>query len=293
MIRMDNLCCSAKLTVKVSTGSGRLPIHESSDNGFPRYLRLIYRLPLCAAAPAYRTPVTVLCQFGPGRSIVARRTTQRQSCRIWWSQSILPHFRHQAPVDGRVHAGRRSWWSPTTFPGLTSRCCTAFAAVGFVAKAEIDELAAARLPGPVRWYGFSPAWQSRFGQRGRRRVWPTACRKTRRVAIFPEGGILPGDGSQALSCAVVRCGHRGRRRRSSRSCSAICRDGRHGTTISPFCQVSIFWPISSALLHAENHCVADVHVLPLIESAGKQRRQLAGEAEQAVRAAFESELPGE
>ena len=40
-------------------------------------------------------------------------------------------------------------------------------------------------------------------------------------------------------------------------------------------------------------CVADVHVLPLIDTAGKQRRQLAGEAEEAIRTAFESDLPSE
>ena len=43
----------------------------------------------------------------------------------------------------------------------------------------------------------------------------------------------------------------------------------------------------------QKRCVADVQVLPLIEPAGKQRRQLAGEAEEAVRAAFESDLPDE
>jgi len=42
----------------------------------------------------------------------------------------------------------------------------------------------------------------------------------------------------------------------------------------------------------QESCVADVHVLPLIETGGKQRRQLAGEAETAVRTAFESEIPG-
>jgi 1-acyl-sn-glycerol-3-phosphate acyltransferase len=41
----------------------------------------------------------------------------------------------------------------------------------------------------------------------------------------------------------------------------------------------------------QKRCVADVHVLPLIETTGKQRRQLAGEAEKAVREAFEAEIP--
>ena len=44
-------------------------------------------------------------------------------------------------------------------------------------------------------------------------------------------------------------------------------------------------------LFMQKSCVADVHVLPLIDTSGKQRRQVAGEAENAVREAFNSEIP--
>jgi hypothetical protein len=38
-------------------------------------------------------------------------------------------------------------------------------------------------------------------------------------------------------------------------------------------------------------CLAEIHLLPVLGAAGRQRRQLAAEAEAAVRAAFESVLP--
>ena len=44
-------------------------------------------------------------------------------------------------------------------------------------------------------------------------------------------------------------------------------------------------------LLAQRKCIAEIRILPALESAGKQRRQLAAEAEAAVRDAYAGELP--
>ena len=67
------------------------------------------------------------------------------------------------------------------------------------------------------------------------------------------------------------------------------RDGRHDHDMT-FLPGEHFAANVFRLLR-QGPCVAEVAVLPRIESAGKQRRELAAEAEAAVRKAFDAELP--
>ena len=110
-----------------------------------------------------------------------------------------------------------------------------------------------------------------------------------RVAIFPEGGILPGEGIKrfharlfgpAIDTAVpvqpvmLRYLSGG--------------DDYHDITFRPGENfVGNFFR-----LLAQAPCLAEVRVLPQIDSAGRQRRDLAAEVEAAVRAAYAGEYPG-
>jgi 1-acyl-sn-glycerol-3-phosphate acyltransferase len=108
------------------------------------------------------------------------------------------------------------------------------------------------------------------------------------VAIFPEGGILPGAGIKyfhaRMFAAAIETGTQ-----VQPVMLRYLRDGSRYDEIT-FLPGEHFMPNFLRLL-MQKSCVADVHFLPLIETAGKQRRQLAGAAEQAVTAAFESDLP--
>jgi 1-acyl-sn-glycerol-3-phosphate acyltransferase len=164
-----------------------------------------------------------------------------------------------------------------------------FTAMGFVAKAEIDGWpllgAVARAGGSVFHRRGSHDSASGVAAQMIKRL-----RENRRVAIFPEGGILPGEGVKLfharLFAAPVEAGVP-----VQPVMLRYLRDGVRYDDIT-------FLPGENFLtnfirLLMQKKCLADVRVLPLIETTGKQRRQLAGEAENAVREAFEAEIPGE
>ncbi len=106
-----------------------------------------------------------------------------------------------------------------------------------------------------------------------------------KVLIFPEGGILPGHGVKRfharLFAAAIATG--------TPVQPVMIRylvDGRHYPEKS-FIPGEHFMANVLRLLKQKN-CTAEVWVLPVIDPAGKRRRDLAGESEAAVRAAFES-----
>lgn len=251
----------------------------------PGYFRLVYRIPFLLLHLVIGTPVTVLCQGPRSRSIQVAGEPFAEVLSCWWSRVICRIFGIRRRLVGEFAPGAQlivanhiSW---IDIPFLHS-----FAAMGFVAKAEID---AWPLLGTVARAGGSV-----FHQRGNHDSASGVAaqmilrlQEDRRVAIFPEGGILPGHGVKLfharLFAAAIEAG-----KPVQPVMLRYVRDGARYDDIT-------FLPGESFLVNfmrllMQKSCVGELHVLPLIPSEGRQRRQLAGESEAAVRAAFDSEI---
>jgi 1-acyl-sn-glycerol-3-phosphate acyltransferase len=253
----------------------------------PGIFRLTYRLPLLLAHVVIATPVTVLCQGPRSRSIQLAGQPFAEILSCLWSRVICRIFGIRRRLTGEFQPGAQlvvanhiSW--------IDIVLLHSFTAMGFVAKAEIDGWP---LLGTVARAGGSVFHRrgSHDSASGVAAQMVSRLRENRRVAIFPEGGILPGEGVKLfharLFAAPVEAGVP-----VQPVMLRYLRDGSRYDDIT-------FLPDENFLanfvrLLMQKRCVADVHVLPLIETTGKQRRQLAGDAEDAVRKAFDSEIPG-
>jgi len=251
-------------------------------------LRLIYRLPFMLLHVCISTPVTILAQNSAIRSIQLSGQPLGEILSCWWSRVICRIFGIRRGLAGEftpgaqlVAANHISW--------IDIALLHSFAAMGFVAKAEINSWP---LLGAVARAGGSVFHQrgSHDSASGVAAAMATRLRENRRVAIFPEGGILPGEGVKLFHARLFAAAIETQvpvqpvmiryLRNGSRYDEITFLPGEH--FVSNFFRLLM-----------QKSCIADVHVLPLIESAGRQRRQLAGEAEQVVRAAFASDLPDE
>lgn len=249
------------------------------------YLRLLYRVPLLLLFVLVGTPVMVVCHYRPLRDARIGGRSLVEWSEIVWSRAVCRLFGLRLKAHGSflqgpqlIVANHVSW---IDIPVLHS-----IARMGFVSKAEIKNWPVigflARLGGTV------------FHQRGSHdsasgvaAVMAERLREGGSVAIFPEGGILPGPGIKRFH---------GRMFASAIDTEApvqpvmlrYMRDGRHEYSIS-FLKGESFVGNFFRLLRQES-CVAELVVLPRIDSAGKQRRPLAAEAEDAVRTAFDADL---
>jgi 1-acyl-sn-glycerol-3-phosphate acyltransferase len=252
----------------------------------PGILRLIYRLLLILLHLLIGTPVTVLCQGSTGRSIslAGRPLSEITSC--WWSRVICRIFSIKRDISGEFQPGAQlvaanhiSW--------LDIALLHSFTAMGFVAKAEIN--------GWPLLGGLARAGGSVFHQRGNHDsasgvavAMSDRLRENRKVAIFPEGGILPGEGVKYFHARLFAAAIETQVPVQPVMLRYL-RDGFRFDEITFLPGENFVGNFIRLLM--QKRCVADVQVLPLIETPGKQRRQLAGEAQEAVRAAFESDLP--
>lgn len=250
------------------------------------FLRLFYRLPLLLLHLLIGTPVTLLCQTTPGHAIKVKGIPLSEIVSCWWSRVICFIFGLRVRVSGEfehgpvlVAANHISWIDITLLHSTV--------AMGFVAKAEISKWP---LVGSLAKSGGVV-----FHQRGDHNsasgvttLMAERLREQRKVAIFPEGGILPGEGVKRfharLFAAAIETG--------SPVQPAMVRYLRDGELYEDI----TFLPGEHFLanffrLLMQRPCVAEVRILKPIDSAGKQRRQLAGEAEAQVRAAYQSDLP--
>lgn len=249
-----------------------------------RYLRLLYRLPGLLLHILLGTPVTVIAQAAPFRSRTIRGRAVSEIVLNWWAGTSCRLFGIRRQVRGRLATGplliaanHISWIDILLLHSLAS--------MGFVAKAEI-----------ARWpvIGFlARVGGTVFHQRGSRdSASGVAAAMTERlaeggrVAIFPEGGILPGEGVKrfharlfgpAIDLAVpvqpvmLRYGRDGRPHRD-----ITFRPGEH--FVANFFRLLMQAP-----------CLAEVDLLPRIEAAGRPRREVAEAAESAVRTAYQAE----
>jgi 1-acyl-sn-glycerol-3-phosphate acyltransferase len=254
---------------------------------WPGFLRLFYRVPTVLLHTVLGLPLTVLCQGAAGRALKIGGRTLDERTLTWWAGTACRIFGLERRVRGElatgpllVAANHISW--------IDIQVLHSLGPMGFVAKAEIDAWPV------VGW--MARAGETVFHQRGSHDSASDALAAMTerlqaggRVAIFPEGGILPGDGIKRFHArmfgAAISTG--------ARVQPVMLRYSRGGERYGDI----TFRPGEHFLgnflrLLAQRKCVAEVHLLAPVAAAGMQRRELAAAAESAVRAAFEAELPG-
>lgn len=248
--------------------------------------RLAYRVPWFTLHVLLGTPLTVLCQAPPFRAVLVGRRSMAEAMLTWWSRTLCRIFGLERRVTGAMQPGAHlivanhiSW---IDIPLLHS-----VAAMGFVAKAEIENW-----PVIGRLADLGETVFHRRGSHDSASGVVTAMAESlqagRRVAIFPEGGILHGEGVKRFHArmfgAAIDSGVPVQ--------PVMLRYSRSGARYDDI----TFRPQEHFLgnffrLMMQPGCLAEVEFLPLVVTAGKQRRQLASEAEAAVRAAFGTAVP--
>ncbi|MDH3924067.1 MAG: 1-acyl-sn-glycerol-3-phosphate acyltransferase [Xanthomonadales bacterium] len=253
--------------------------------GVLKILRLLYRLPLMLLHLVIGTPVTVACQYSWGQSKMLAGVSLAEITSRWWSSVICTIFGVRRRIKGDFVPGAQLV-AANHISFLDISVFHSFATMGFVAKAEIN--------GWPLLGGLARAGHTVFHKRGSHdsasgvaAAMVERLNEQRRVAIFPEGGILPGDGVKRfharLFAAAIDAG-----KPVQPVMIRYLKDGARYDDIT-FLPGEHFAANVFRLL-MQKTCIAEVQVLPLIDSTGKQRRQLAGEAERQVRKAYESEI---
>lgn len=248
-------------------------------------IRLIIRLPFLLAHLVLGTPATVLSYYPPFRG---RRVSGQPLNHVmlrWWARTICRIFgvavesRGSFPDGAQLVVANHISW-------LDIQILHSLSPMGFVAKAEIKRWPVAgylaRVGGTVFLKRGSSdsatdvvvAMAERLEQGGK-------------VAIFPEGGVLPGFGVKRfharLFAAAIETG-------TDVQPVAVryVRDAAHQKS-------KTFLPGESFVrnffrLLSQPRCLAQAFVLEPLPASGTARRQLALAAESAVRTAFESEI---
>jgi len=246
--------------------------------------RLLYRVPWLIWHLAVPLPLLLLSFSHPGKAVKVRGTSLNVIMHRRWAANVCRIFGLQRRVHGTlangpllIAANHISWIDILLLHSVSP--------MGFVAKAEIE-----------RW-PFA-GWLARFGDtvfhhRGSHDSSSSALEamlqrlaQGRKVAIFPEGGILPGDGVKRFHARLFAAAIESKTPVQPVMLRYL-RGGRQYHEIS-FRQNEHFMANLFRLL-GQPACTAEVVVLPAIDPQGKQRRQLAGEAQAAVETAFNSE----
>ncbi len=246
-------------------------------------LRLLYRVPWMLLHLLIGLPPTLLSITTPARVIRIGKKSLDDIMLNWWSGTTCKIFGLKPSIKGRFQPGAQlvvanhiSW--------LDIQLLHSLSPMGFVAKAEIQNW---KLAGKVAAIGDTVFHRrgSHDSASGVSSVMVQRLEQGRKVAIFPEGGILPGAGVKRFHARMFA--------------AAIdadvpvqpvmiryMRDGKRYTGMT-FIRGEGFVANIFRLL-GQRRCIAEVVILPLIYPAGKRRRELAKESESAVTAAFES-----
>lgn len=243
--------------------------------------RLLYRVPWLLAHLLVGLPATLLSFVPPFTRVPARGRSVNEAMQAWWAMTVCRIFGLRRRVQGcfepgphLIAANHISWLDIQLLHSLST--------MGFVAKAEIE-----------RWP--LAGWLARIGEtvfhhRGSHdsardvvEAMVARLREGRKVAIFAEGGILPGPGIKRFHARLF----------------AAAQDS--GAWVQPvmlrYLQDGVidpdvtFRPDESFMgnffrLLARAPCVAEVWILPRFRPVGLQRRELAQRAQAAVEAAF-------
>ncbi len=246
-------------------------------------LRLFYRLPWLVVHLLVGLPLTLFSFNRPLRTMRIGGRPLNDVMLHWWSGTTCRIFGLERSIKGAFSAGAQlvaanhiSW--------LDIQLLHSVSPMGFIAKGEIEKwLLAGRVAaagGTIYHHRGSHDSASGVATVMRERL-----QQGKKVAIFPEGGILPGEGVKRFHARMfapaidtgmpvqpVMIRYR--------------RDGDHfpGMTFLP----GEHFMANFFRLLRQRSCTAQLWVLPPIDSSGKQRRELAAEAEAAVKTAFES-----
>lgn len=246
-------------------------------------IRLLIRVPLLLLHFVFGTPITVMAFYPPFRGRTLNGVPYQDLTIRWWSRTACRIFgvtvvaRGSFPEGPQLVAANHISW-------LDTQVLHSFSPMGFVAKAEIAAWPIAgylaRVGGTVfhkrgshdSASGVAAAMISRLSSGGK-------------VAIFPEGGILPGTGikrfhARLFGAAIetetdiqpvaIRYVMQGKR-----FDDMTFRDKENFVT-------NIFRLLS------QPHRTAEVFVLEPFSPMGMARNQVARNAESAVRVAFDA-----
>lgn len=234
----------------------------------------------------FATPLTALCQTRPGRAIRFGGRTLDEIMLRWWGLVTCRIFGLRRRVSGTlprgpllIAANHISW--------LDIHLLLSVSAMGFVAKAEIDRWP---LAGRLARVGGTVFHQrgSHDSANGVMSQMEARLQAGGRIAIFAEGGILPGPGIKRFHARLF-----GPAVASDSTVQPVMlrylRDGKLYEAIT-FLPGEHFLANVFRLLK-QPPCTAEVRILPPLAAAGRPRRELAAGCENAVREAYESD-PG-
>lgn len=249
--------------------------------------RLFYRLPWILLHLLVGLPPTLLSFIPFLKTIELGGRPLHVIMVTWWSGMTCRIFGLRRRIEGEFAPGAQlvvanhiSWLDIELLHSVTM--------MSFVAKSEIEKW-------PI--VGFmASVGETVFHRRGSHdsasgvsAVMAKRLQQGSKVVIFPEGGILPGDGVKRfharMFAAAIDTGVP-----VQPVMIRYRRDGQHYPDMT-FLPGEHFIANFFRLL-GQRPCVAELHVLPGIESKGRQRRDLACASETAVREAFDRQDTG-
>ena len=196
---------------------------------------------------------------------------------IWWANGVCRIFGVRRKILGSFRPGPQlvaanhiSWLDIEVLHSIST--------MGFVAKAEIETW-------PVAGW-IAKVGDTVFHHRGSHDSSSSAAQalnqrlaEGRKVAIFPEGGVLPGHGVKRFHARLFAAAIDSQVPVQPVMVRYL-RDGKPYPDIT-FLAGEHFGANLMRLLR-QPACVAEVHILAEIPSLGRQRRELAAQAEAAV-----------
>ena len=248
-------------------------------------IRLIFRLPFLLLHLVLGTPATALAFYPPFRGRRLKGELLQNIMLRWWGRTtcrifgVTVHCSKEFPAGAQLLVANHISW-------LDIQVLFSLSPMGFVAKAEIENWPVAGLMARIGGTVFHRRG-SHDSASGVATVMAQRLSQGGKVTIFPEGGILPGFGVKRfyarLFAAAIQTG-------TPVQPVAIryLLDGQHFKDIT-FRDDENFVTNIFRLLTQPRRIVEVVILEPLV-SQDMARRDLAMQAESAVRAAFDAEI---
>ncbi len=255
--------------------------------GHTGYWRLFYRVPCLLLHAVISLPLTMLSLSFPLRYLRFRQRPVGEIAQCWWSATTCRIFGLERRVSGTlvpgpvlIAANHISWLDIQVLHGISP--------MGFVAKAEIGNWP---LAGWIAGFG-----ETIYHRRGSHdsassvvEVMVQRLRAGRKVAIFAEGGILPGDGVKKFHARMFA--------------GAIESEAPVQPVMLRYLRAGKLYPEITFLPHEnfvanffrllrQPSCTVEVCIGAPIEVQGKQRRELAAESQAVVSMAFAKTFDG-
>lgn len=244
--------------------------------------RLLYRIPWLVVHIVIFLPPTLVAQTSSFRKMYWRGKPVSDIFLNFWSGTTCTIFGLRRSVQGAfppkaqlIVANHISW--------LDIQLLHSVSPMGFVAKAEIEKWP---LAGWVAGFGDTVFHRrgSHDSASGVASLMVSRLEQGSKVAIFPEGGILPGAGIKRfharMFAAALNTGT------EVQPVMIRYRREKHHYSGMTFQPGESFIANFFRLL-GQQACTADLTILPPIDPAGLQRKELALRSEMAVRTAYD------